>query len=182
MKKIHFYGAIGVLALLMFLAAITPWIFRRAAAPAAHGGAPVQVSTKISHDDEDAPELSIDEAKAKLGGIPAAGPDIPDKDLTMLSQVYEKYPDATVGNNMVASWARVDPEEKKKVQEQLDKEISQAEDALRSDPADKSAKHALFIASTLKKLCKSNFDYNLLKNVPEEEGGLLQRDKKTARP
>jgi hypothetical protein len=94
-----------------------------------------------------------------------------------LSEIYVAHPKEDTGNNIVESWARVNPEEKAKVSEELDKQVEQAKEELKVNPDNKSAKHMLFIAETMKKLCKSNFDYRLLESVPEDEGGLKKKGK-----
>lgn len=100
------------------------------------------------------------------------------KEPTSLAQVYSQYPAEDTGNNMVASWARVSPQEKVKAVEQLDQQITEAKETLKIKPSDKKAKHVLFISETLKKMCKSNFDLSLLETVPQDQGGLKPRSKK----
>ncbi len=95
-----------------------------------------------------------------------------------LSEVYTQYPQADTGNNMVEAWARVKPEEKERVLEQLDQQIAQAHEALKANPVDKKAKHVLFISENLKKMCKANFNMSLLQLVPQEQGGLKEKSKK----
>lgn len=182
MKQTQFYGAVAMSVLLIFLAAVLPGMYARMTAPVKQSVQPIRIEAKIPVSEEEAAGLSIDKVKEQMGEVSGGDSDISGKGPSTLAQVYAKYPDATVGNNIVASWTRVKPEDKEKVYEQLDKEISQAQEKINLDPKDKSAKSALFIASTLKKLCKNNFDYNFLETVPEEEGGLLKRPKKTPRP
>lgn len=100
------------------------------------------------------------------------------KEPNTLAQVYSQYNKEDAGGNMVDAWAKVKPEDKEKVYEQLDQEISQATEALKINPQDKKAKHALFISQTLKKLCKSNFDYSLLESVPQDQSGAKPKSKK----
>jgi len=169
-------------ALSVLLAAILPGMYVRMTAPAKQEVEAVNRPLKISDDEENDLRISIDKAKSELNEKHGDDFGLPEKGPATLAQVYATYPDATVGNNIVASWARTSPAEKARVEEQLDKQITVAQDTLRTEPENKDAKHMLFIASTLKKLCKSNFDYNLLEDVPEEEGGLLPRSKKAARP
>lgn len=183
MKQTQFYGAVAVFVLLIFLVFVLPGIHARMTAILKPPCAPAPVlAIKSPPEAEDAAGLSIDKAKAELGEKPGIGSDTAGDGPSTLAQVYAKYPDATVGNNIVASWARKRPEDKERVYAELDKEIVQAQDALKADPKDGDAKHRLFIASTLKKLCKNNFDYNFLEDVPEDEGGLLKKSGKTVRP
>lgn len=81
-----------------------------------------------------------------------------------LGDVYANFPRTDTGSNMVEAWAKVKPEEKAKFNEGVDKEIAGAKEALASDPADKKAKHMLFIAETMKKLAADDFNYK----IPEE--------------
>jgi len=101
----------------------------------------------------------------------------PEEKPASLSAIYTNHPKEDTGNNIVESWAKVNPEEKAKVNEQLDKQAEQAKEELKTNPDSKNAKHMLFIAETMKKLCKSNFDYKLLESVPEDEGGLKKKGK-----
>jgi len=94
------------------------------------------------------------------------------------TKVYSQYPAEDTGNNMVASWARVSPQEKIKAIEQLDQQITEAKETLTVNPANKKAKHVLFISETLKKMCKSDFDFSLLETVPQDQSGLKPRSKK----
>lgn len=108
------------------------------------------------------PELyDIDKIKPPDAPAGAAGK----AKVVSLAEVYKKYPKEDVGNNIVEGWARVKPEEKEKVIEELDKEIVIAKSRLSENPLDKKAKHALFIAETMKKLCVSNFDYRSIEKV-----------------
>lgn len=102
----------------------------------------------------------------------------PEKPPATLSEVYTRYPQADTGSNMVVAWARVKPEEKERVLEQLDQQIAQAHAALKANPVDKKAKHVLFISENLKSMCKSNFNMSLLQSVPQEQGGLKKKPKK----
>jgi|GEM_PF-1972264 len=90
-----------------------------------------------------------------------------------LGQVYQNYSDEDVGRNMSEGWARVKPEDKKKLMEDLDKNISESKRALEEDPKNKDAKHKLFISETLKKLAASGFNYNL-EQMPKERTGASQ--------
>ncbi len=123
---------------------------------------------------EEPAALSIEDIK----GRPALGVNMPQKEPTSLAQVYSQYPKEDAGGNMVTAWAKVNPEEKTKVFEQLDLQITQAQDTLKASPADKNAKHILFISQTLKKLCNSNFDYKLLESIPKDSGGARPEPKK----
>jgi len=184
MDQTRFYWILTGLVLLIMSAAILPGL---------HSGItlqPAKVNTTItpiipaqSDITNESAGISIEELKKQAGDFyDNKGQDSTQNESSTLAEVYSRYPDATVGNNMVASWARTSPEEKAKVEEHLDKEVILAQDALKTNPEDKKAKHMLFITSTLKKLCKNNFDYKLLESIPEEEGGLLSKSKKPSRP
>lgn len=123
---------------------------------------------------EEPAALSIEDIK----GRPREAVKTPQKEPTSLAQVYSQYSKEDAGGNMVTAWAKVNPEEKTKVFEQLDLQITQAQAALKASPADKKAKHILFISQTLKKLCNSNFDYKLLEFVPKDSGGAKPGSKK----
>lgn len=115
----------------------------------------------------------------EVGGRPYTGEKkTPEKPAATLSEVYAQYPKVDTGTNMVEAWARVKPEEKERVVEQLDQQIAQAHEMLKANPVDKKAKHILFIAENLKKMCKSNFNMSLLKSVPQEQGGLKKKTRK----
>jgi len=117
---------------------------------------------------------SIEDVNSRLN----EGMKFPQKEPTSLAQVYSQYPAEDTGNNMVASWARVSPQEKIKAIEQLDQQITEAKETLTVNPANKKAKHVLFISETLKKMCKSDFDFSLLETVPQDQSGLKPRSKK----
>jgi len=102
----------------------------------------------------------------------------PEKPPATLSEVYTRYPQADTGTNIVESWAKVKPEEKERVFEQLDQQMAQAQEALKANPTDKKAKHVLFISENLKKMCKANFNMSLLQSVPQDQGGLKKKPKK----
>ncbi|MDD5681612.1 MAG: hypothetical protein PHI59_10295 [Candidatus Omnitrophica bacterium] len=124
---------------------------------------------------EQIPTPSIEE----VSGRPQTGEKKgPEKPPATLSEVYTHYPQADAGNNIVEAWARVKPEEKERVLEQLDQQIAQAHEALKANPVDKKAKHVLFISENLKKMCKANFNMSLLQSVPQEQGGLKKKSKK----
>lgn len=123
---------------------------------------------------EEPAALSIEDIK----GRPGEALNMPQKEPASLAQVYSQYPKEDAGGNMVTAWAKVSPEEKTKVFEQLDLEINHAQEALKANPADKKAKHILFIAQTLKKLCNNNFDYNLPESIPKDSGGARPGSKK----
>lgn len=76
-----------------------------------------------------------------------------------LKQVYAQFPKEDVGNNIIANWANLKPEDKVKIREGLDKSIKKSEEALRINPMDKSAKHRLVISKVLKKLADDDFNY-----------------------
>lgn len=76
-----------------------------------------------------------------------------------LSQVYAEYPKQDAGKNMVELWHGVKPEDKARITEELDKEISASKKMLEEDPKNKKAKHELFIKETLRKLIDNGFDY-----------------------
>ena len=123
---------------------------------------------------ESPPVLSIEDIKKNMGFGEA---NISETKPVSLPEVYASHPREDTGNNIVEAWARVSPEEKAKVSEELDKQVEQAKEELKVNPDNKSAKHILFISETMKKLCKSNFDYKLLESVPGDEGGLKKKGK-----
>ncbi len=176
----QFYGILAVLIILISAVAILPGLYSRITSSATQESAPASAAVPVQLIIPEPVNLSIEKIKEDAGDVSDKGSGSSQSGPSTMAQVYAKYPDATVGNNMVASWARKSPEEKAKVEEHLDKEIAVAQDVLKANPEDKEAKHMVFIASTLKKLCKNNFDYNFLETVPEEEGGLLPRSKKTS--
>ena len=124
------------------------------------------------------PEESIAPSIEDVSGRPGEGMSSSQKKPTSLAQVYSRYPAEGTGNNMAASWAKVSPEEKTKVIEQLNRKITEAKETLNINPTDKKAKHILFISETLKKMCKNNFKFKLLKTIPQGPSGLKSRDKK----
>lgn len=114
----------------------------------------------------------------EVSGRPQTEKKVHEKPPATLSEVYAQYPKEDTGANMVESWAKIRPEEKARVFEQLDQQIAQAKEALKANPVDKKAKHLLFISENLKKICKSNFNLSLLQSVPQEQGGLKKRPRK----
>lgn len=123
-------------------------------------------------------EASIAPSIEDVQGRPSAQAQIAQQKPSSLSQMYSQYSKEDAGGNMVAAWAKVPPEEKERVIEQLDQEISRSEEALKVNPQDKKAKQTLFISSTLRKLCKVNFDYSLLESISQDQGGLKPKYKK----
>lgn len=169
-KYLYFIVAgliISVLAIITFANIRSAMLSRQANV----SGAVSQVTPVVS---EESMAPSIEDIKDR----PSQESRLSKKEPTSLAQVYSQYPKEDTGGNMVASWAKVSPEEKARVYEQLDQEIASAQEALKVNPADKKAKHILFISETLKKICKSNFDYSLLETVPQDQGGFKPRSKK----
>lgn len=86
--------------------------------------------------------------------------------VTQLSEIYRTHPQWDTGGNMAEAWSRVKPEEKARMMEELDKKIAVAKEQLVADPANKKAKHILFITETVKKLAENGFDYT--RPIPTE--------------
>ena len=122
---------------------------------------------------EASPNVLIEDVKDRPSEEPRAARVEP----VSLAQVYTQYPKEDTGNNVVESWAKLSPEDKAKVDEQLDKKIVQAKEELKINPDNKNSKHVLFVSETLKRLCKNNFNYSLLESVPEDQGGLKKKGK-----
>lgn len=78
-----------------------------------------------------------------------------------LNDVYTNFSKNDAGPDMVAAWARVKPEEKARFYEGVDKQIAESKNTLAANPSDKKAKHMLFIAETLKKLARDDFNYKI---------------------
>jgi hypothetical protein len=78
-----------------------------------------------------------------------------------LKDVYEKFPSSDVGTDMTDAWSKLDPVYKKQFSEDMDKEISKLNEALKANPKDKSIEHRLFVAENLKKLAANNFSYEI---------------------
>lgn len=76
-----------------------------------------------------------------------------------MKQVYAQFPKEDVGNNIIAKWASLKPEDKAEIREGLDRSIKKSEEALRANPADKLAKHKLVVSKALKKLADNDFNY-----------------------
>ncbi|MFH1190554.1 MAG: hypothetical protein V1682_07720 [Candidatus Omnitrophota bacterium] len=91
--------------------------------------------------------------KARAASSPAAPGQASD-----LEEAYELYPKSGAGGNIVKEWARIKPEDKARIQENLDNDIKVSEEALRADPNDKKAKNRLFISRTLKELTSKSFN------------------------
>jgi len=99
----------------------------------------------------------IKEAKAAIPTVAA-----PVK-VRSLKDVYEKFPYSDVGPDMTDAWAKLDPVYKKRFGEDMDKEISRLNGALKENPKDKSIEHRLLVAENLKKLAANNFNYEISK-------------------
>jgi len=169
MKQKYQYVVMAAIAVFIFLTVILPlWRPQKPLKAQRNSIAPVAAPPAPSGESI-AP--SIEDLKGRLG----VGTDSYKKEPATLAQVYARYPAEDAGGNMVAAWARVKPEEKTKAIEGLDRQIAKTKEALEIDPADKKAKHILFIYETLKKMYKSDFDFNLLETVPQDRGGLKPR-------
>jgi gas vesicle protein len=125
-----------------------------------------------------APEVTVAPSIEDVKGRQDAEIIASKKDPVSLSQVYAQYPKEDVGKNMVASWAMVSQKEKEKVFEQLDKQIEQSMEAIKVNPEDSQARQILFIAETLKSMCKNNFDFNLIETVSQDQGSANSISKK----
>jgi len=172
MKQKYLYIIVAGIAVLIFAAIVASNIYSALYPRAAQDrslippkAAPTATEPSLAASIEDIKDRPVPEAKTSK------------KEPVSMADVYAQYPAEDVGNNMVASWAKVRPEEKAKVIEQLDQQITQAQEALKTNPKDKNAKHVLFVSDTLKNMCKSNFDYSLLEQVPEDQGGLKKKGK-----
>lgn len=77
-----------------------------------------------------------------------------------MDEVYKAFPKEAAGDNMIATWDKVNPEDKKKFSDTIDKEIKTAKERLAANPGDREAKAKLFISDTLKKLAANGFNYN----------------------
>jgi len=99
------------------------------------------------------PETSLDigQLKPKETAAPAGG-------VQTIEDVYNNYPTEDVGENMVTIWSKVNPEDKAKFMETLDKQINQAKETLVAHPDDKRAKSLLAISESLKKAAANNFN------------------------
>jgi hypothetical protein len=104
--------------------------------------------------------------KAKSAGALAAPGEVND-----LRGAYEQYPKSNAGGDIVKGWARVKPEDRTKIREQLDKDIETSEETLRVNPNDKKAKGRLFISRTLKELALKDFNIK-----PGEQSAVLQAE------
>lgn len=102
------------------------------------------------------PEIyDINSVSSGAAGSAALNPSVPES----LKQVYDSYPRTDAGGDIVRAWEAVSPEQKKIFNEEIDKQIETARRAFEANPADKKAKHMLFIAETMKQLAADNFDY-----------------------
>lgn len=172
MKQKDLYIVVAVIVVSIFLAIILSqlWakmLLKNQQSSAAAGTAPIALTKEFI-----AP--SIERMNGRLGETMKS----PQKNPAYLAQVYSQYPEEGTGNNMVALWAKISPKEKTKAIEQLDQQITEANKTVNANPADKKAKHMLFVSETLKKMCKSNFDFNLLETIPQDQGGLKSRHKR----
>ena len=172
MKQKHLYLIVAVAAMIICLAIILPLLRSRTLLDTQQNKPATGTTATVQSEESASPAIE------DMNGRQVEGAGSSQKEPTSLSQIYSQYPAEDRGNNMIASWARVSPEEKIKAIEQLDQQITEAKATLKINPADKKTKHVLFIAETLKKMCKSNFDLNLLETVPRDQGGLKPRSKK----
>lgn len=76
-----------------------------------------------------------------------------------LASAYRTSSRSDIGPNMPELWARLQPEVKAEAIKELDNKARDAKEALTQDPADKRAKHILFITETLKQLAADDFNY-----------------------
>ncbi|MFA5146056.1 MAG: hypothetical protein WC515_01575 [Candidatus Omnitrophota bacterium] len=74
-----------------------------------------------------------------------------------LDEVYKNFPEEDVGDNMIEGWARVNPQDKTKFMETLDREIMKSKETLKVDPNDDRAKGLLAVSEMLKKMAVSGF-------------------------
>ncbi len=78
-----------------------------------------------------------------------------------LSEVFGHYPKSDTGESPSAAWSQVNPADKEKLAEVLDKSIEDSKAKLANDPGNKKAKKLLFMSENLKKMVAKNFDYSL---------------------
>ncbi|MFA6079192.1 MAG: hypothetical protein WC779_05545 [Candidatus Omnitrophota bacterium] len=105
------------------------------------------------------PETSID-----IGQVKPKDTEIKTSNVQTIEDVYKNYSTEDVGENMVTIWSKVNPEDKAKFVETLDKQIDQAKAALVTNPGDRRAKSLLTISESLKKAAANNF--NMSKEDP----------------
>ncbi len=126
------------------------------------GSAPKQASLtrpegaqKVAPLQAQAPETSLD-----IGKVKPQGPEIQAGGAQTIEDVYKNYSTEDVGENMVAIWSKVNPEDKAKFMETMDKQIGQAKEALVANPDDRRAKSLLTISESLKKAAANNFNFS----------------------
>lgn len=95
-------------------------------------------------------------------------PAVPKKEPQSLKEMYEICPKSDVGDDIVSSWAGIDPKDKAIFSELLDKEIADAQNSLISNPEDKRAKNILAISRVLKNMAAEGFNCKI-KQAPKKE-------------
>lgn len=78
-----------------------------------------------------------------------------------LEEMYKNCDKTDVGGNMVEAWRRVKPEDKAKLSDGFDKQITISRETLKVNPDDKHAKNILYISEALKKMSGQGFNYSL---------------------
>lgn len=81
-----------------------------------------------------------------------------------LNDVYARYPMQDAGDNMTAAWSLVNPEDKKRLIQAVDKNISETREVLKADPENKKLRKKLLISETMKKLISTDFNYKFREN------------------
>lgn len=76
-----------------------------------------------------------------------------------MEAVFKNFPEEDVGPDIVTAWAGVNPEDKAKFIEGLDRKIKSCRKALKSDPDDKKARNVLAMSETIRKLVAKEFRY-----------------------
>lgn len=170
MKQKYLYIAAAVIAVLAAIM-LSKMLYSRASSQYKYASTTART---VPVSPEEPMAASIEKVKDRIGKETVK---ISGEKPASLAKMYSQYPKEDAGANMVASWAKVQPAEKAKVYEQLDQQIAQSQEALKTNPEDKKAKQILFISTTLKKMCKANFDYNLLESIPQDEGGFKKKSR-----
>lgn len=99
--------------------------------------------------------------------IRSGGRKLTETELKDLADVYANYPAEDVGDNIITGWSKVDPKDKEKMIDGINKQIEAHRETLQRNPDDKRARNLLKISESIKNMALNNFNYKLEKQAPK---------------
>jgi len=157
-KSLVYINIALFIALIFLVFAIKQSIFCpvKGAEPAFKAAMPQAVQKEAS------PEPGYDISKIKSSGLSAG------EQPKSLDDVYANFSKEDVGENVPLEWTKINPADKVKFTQGLDKEIAASKEILKSDPDNKKAKNLLAISEMMKKLAATGFTCAPSKSIKKD--------------